>query len=150
APLSFLEGVHKLPAGHSLVLDLESPVPRVERYWRYEPEPATEHPAGIERRWVEEFRSLLDTAVERRLVADVPVGCFLSGGLDSSTVAALATRHAGRERLKTFSIGFEEADFDETRYAAEVAAHLGVDHRIERLSVQRALGILPDHAARPE
>ena len=148
APLSFLEGVHKLPAGHSLVLDLESPVPRVERYWRYEPEPATERPAGIERRWIEEFRSLLDTAVERRLVADVPVGCFLSGGLDSSTVAALATRHAGRERLRTFSIGFEEADFDETRYAAEVAAHLGVDHRIERLSVQRALEILPDLTAR--
>lgn len=148
APLTFLEGVQKLPAGHSLTVDLETHVPRVEQYWQYQPEPATERPAGIERRWVEEFRSLLDNAVARRLVADVPVGCFLSGGLDSSTVAALAMRHTGRERLKTFSIGFEEADFDETRYASEVAEHLGANHQIERLSVQRALDILPDLAAR--
>jgi asparagine synthase (glutamine-hydrolysing) len=148
APLSFLEGVHKLPAGHSLVVDLQTHIPQVERYWQYRPEPAAERPAGIEQRWVEEFRTLLDQAVARRLVADVPVGCFLSGGLDSSTVAALAMRHAGSERTRSFSIGFEEADFDETRHAAEVAAHLGIDHRVERLSVRRALDILPDLAAR--
>lgn len=148
APLTFLERVHKLPAGHSMTVDLGTHAARVERYWHYQPEPAAERPAGVERRWTEEFHALLDRAVARRLVADVPVGCFLSGGLDSSTIAALATRHTGRERLRSFSIGFDEADFDETRYARQVAAHLGIDHRIEHLSVERALDILPDLAAR--
>jgi len=86
--------------------------------------------------------------VARRLVADVPVGCFLSGGIDSSTVTALAVKHAGSERIKAFSIGFEEATFDETRFARLVAQHVGADHQVETLSVQRALDILPDLAAR--
>lgn len=148
APLTFLEGVNKLPAGHSLTLDLETRDVRIDRYWQYQPEPVEQRPAGIEDQWIEEFRSLLDAAVARRLVADVPVGCFLSGGLDSSTVAALAVHHAGQNNLKTFSIGFEEADFDETRFASEVATHIGVDHQIERLPIARALDILPDLAAR--
>jgi asparagine synthase (glutamine-hydrolysing) len=147
APLTFFEGVSKLPAGHSMTFDLAERSVRVERWWRYVPEPADVRPTGAERRWTEEFSALLDAAVARRLVADVPVGCFLSGGLDSSTVAALAMRHAGRERLKTFSIGFEEASFDETRYARQVAAHIGADHRIETLSIRRALDILPNLAA---
>ncbi len=148
APLTFIEGIRKLPAGHSLTLDLSTLDVGIERYWHYQPEPIDERPAGAESRWIEEFRGLLDAAIARRLVADVPVGCFLSGGLDSSTVAALAVRQTGRNRLKTFSIGFEEADFDETRFASEVAAHIGVDHQIERLPVARALDILPDLAAR--
>jgi asparagine synthase (glutamine-hydrolysing) len=148
APLTILAGAHKLPAGHSLVLELSGSRVRVDRWWRYRPEPADSRPAGAERRWTEEFSTLLDRAVARRLVADVPVGCFLSGGLDSSTIAALAMRHAGRERLKTFSIGFEEASFDETRYARAVATHIGADHQVETLSVQRALDILPAVVAR--
>lgn len=148
APLTFFEGVGKLPAGHSLTFDLATRTARVVRWWQYQPEPFDARPADAERRWTEEFSALLDAAVARRLVADVPVGCFLSGGLDSSTVAALAMRHAGRERLKTFSIGFEEASFDETRYARQVAAHIGADHQVETLSIQRALDILPDIAAR--
>jgi asparagine synthase (glutamine-hydrolysing) len=137
-----------LPAGHNLTLDLGDRSVRVARYWQYQPEPFDTRPANAEARWTEEFSALLDKAVGRRLVADVPVGCFLSGGLDSSTVAALAMRHVGRERLKTFSIGFDEASFDETRYARLVAEHIGADHQIETLSVQRALDILPDIAAR--
>ncbi|MEP6511588.1 MAG: asparagine synthase (glutamine-hydrolyzing), partial [Dokdonella sp.] len=148
APLTFFAGVSKLPAGHSLMLDLRDHSVRVERYWHYQPEPFAQRPANAEERWTEEFTALLDAAVARRLVADVPVGCFLSGGLDSSTVAALAMRHVGRDRLKTFSIGFEEASFDETRYARRVAEHIGAEHHIEMLSVERALEILPDVATR--
>lgn len=148
APLTFFDGVAKLAAGHSMTFDLTTRTTRVERWWQYRPEPFDTRPADAEQRWSEEFSSLLDAAVARRLVADVPVGCFLSGGLDSSTVAALAMRHAGRERLKTFSIGFEEASFDETGYARQVAAHIGADHQVETLSIQRALDILPDIAAR--
>lgn len=146
APLTFLEGVAKLAAGHSLTLDLPTLTHRVARYWQYQPEPQLD--TRPEDELVEEFSDLLDQAVARRLAADVPVGCFLSGGIDSSTVTALAMRHAGRERIKAFSIGFEEASFDETRYARLVAQHVGADHQIETLSVQRALDILPAIATR--
>lgn len=148
APHSLVEGVHKLPAGHSLWFDLRDRKVQVRNYWRYEPEPIREGGVNAEPCAVEEFTALLDAAVQRRLVADVPVGCFLSGGIDSSTVTALAARHAGRERIKAFSIGFEEASFDETRYAREVAAHVNVDHRVETLPVRQALDLLPDLAAR--
>ncbi|HSN39651.1 MAG TPA: asparagine synthase (glutamine-hydrolyzing) [Burkholderiales bacterium] len=146
APLTFLEGVAKLPAGHSLTLDLATRQHCVARYWQYQPAPQLD--TRPEDELVEEFSDLLDQAVARRLAADVPVGCFLSGGIDSSTVTALAMRHAGRERIKAFSIGFEEASFDETRYARQVAQHVGADHQIETLSVQRALDILPAIATR--
>jgi asparagine synthase (glutamine-hydrolysing) len=147
APLTLLHNVYKLPGGHSLTLDLATLTPRVERYWRYEAEPADHDPARDDA-LVEEFGVKLDAAVARRLVADVPVGCFLSGGIDSSIVTALAMRHIGHDRIKAFSIGFEEASFDETRFARMVAQHVGADHQIETLSIQRALDILPDLAAR--
>jgi len=148
APHSLVKGVHKLPAGHSLSFDLRSRRAMVECYWRYMPEPADPGSANAETQWVDEFTALLDAAVKRRLVADVPVGCFLSGGIDSSTITALAARHAGRERIKAFSIGFEEASFDETGYARAVATHVDVDHRIEILPVEGVLDLLPDLAAR--
>ena len=77
-------------------------------------EPFEHVPANAEEIWAEELRTLLDKAVQRRLMADVPLGAFLSGGIDSSAVAAFAVRHVGQDRLKTFSIGFEEASFDES------------------------------------
>jgi asparagine synthase (glutamine-hydrolysing) len=147
APLTFLENVYKLPAGHSISVDLSTLKTNVERYWRYEAEP-TEYDASHEAALIDEFGAKLDAAVARRLVADVPVGCFLSGGIDSSVVAALAMRHAGHDRIKAFSIGFDEASFDETRFARMVAQHVGADHQVETLSIQRALDILPDLAAR--
>ena len=147
APLTFFEGVNKLGAGHNLTLDLRDHSAHVRRYWQYQPEPFDSRPADAEQRWTEELSARLEAAVARRLVADVPVGCFLSGGIDSSLVAALAVRHAGRDRLKTFSIGFEDASFDETRYARLVARHIGADHQVQTLSVQRALDILPQLSA---
>lgn len=147
APLTFYQGVHKLPAAHNLTLDLNDHALRIARYWQYRPEPFEERPAGAEQHWVEELAARLDAAVSRRLVADVPVGCFLSGGIDSSTIAALALRRMGRDRLKTFSIGFDEASFDETRYARMVAQHIGADHQIETLSIRRALDLIPEIAA---
>lgn len=144
APLTFLERASKLPAGHSLTVDLATMDIRVRRYWRYRAEPIQGRPPNAEQRWAEELLAVLDAATARRLVADVPVGAFLSGGIDSSTVAALAMRHAGAGRLKTFSIGFEEASFDESAFARQVAQHIGAEHHVETLSVQRALDILPD------
>lgn len=82
-------------------------------------------------------------AVERRLEADVPLGIFLSGGIDSSAVAYYATR-ARPGNVKTFSIGFSEPSFDESAHARRVAAHLGTEHREEVLSVNECLGLIPE------
>lgn len=147
APLTFIEGVSKLPGGHWMRVRLDTYECEVQQYWSYQPEPFDERPANIEQRWTEELRMHLDAAVDRRLVADVPVGSFLSGGIDSSTVSALAIRKLGRDRLKTFSIGFEEASFDESAHARRVAEHIGAEHHLETLSIQRALDILPGIAA---
>jgi asparagine synthase (glutamine-hydrolysing) len=88
-----------------------------------------------------ELTRRVDRAVARRLVADVPVGIFLSGGLDSSFVAACAVRH--HPRVKTFAIGFDDPSFDERAHAEAVARHLGTDHRVEVLSADALLELLP-------
>jgi asparagine synthase (glutamine-hydrolysing) len=143
APATLFSEIRKLPGGHSLTLDLDTWTHAQTRYWKYRSEPFEERPRNAEREWSETLHQLLDAAVARRLVADVPVGAFLSGGVDSSTVAALAIRHVGRDRLKTFSIGFEEASFDESEHARAVARHIGAAHSTQVLSVDQALEILP-------
>ncbi|MBO9716747.1 MAG: asparagine synthase (glutamine-hydrolyzing) [Pseudoxanthomonas sp.] len=144
APRTLYRNVWKLPAGHSLSLDLATLQAKPHCYWSWQAEPVDPVPAGAEDLWVEELLALLDAAVARRLVADVPVGSFLSGGIDSSLVSALAARHVGAERLKSFSIGFEEAGFDESRHAIDVARLIGSEHALEVLSVERALEALPE------
>lgn len=152
APHTILENVYKLPGGHSFILDVESPAlePRVEKYWDFILEPFTggEVPADPEGTWGEELRARLDEAVRRRLVADVPVGVFLSGGIDSSAVTAFASRHVPAGLLKTFSIGFEEASFDESAYARRVAQLFKTDHHLETLSISKAHSLLPTVAGR--
>ncbi len=148
APMTFYHGARKLPAGHSLLLELDGLRHREQRYWQYKAEPQPNADGATDEQLAEELAALLDGAVRRRLVADVPVGAFLSGGIDSSFVSALAARQAGRDRIKMFSIGFEEADFDETRHARLVADHIGAQHSVETLSIQRALDIIPELAAR--
>lgn len=147
APLSIIERVFKLPAGHSFVFDIDLPgnEPRIEKYWEFILEPFTgsEIPSDPENAWSEEIRSRLDSAVKRRLVADVPVGIFLSGGIDSSAVTAFAARHVPAGMLKTFSIGFEEATFDETPYAQRIAKLFETDHFLETLSIAKAHALLP-------
>jgi len=147
APNTILENVFKLPGGHSFTLDLGGGalVPRVERYWDFVLEPFTgsEIPADPENAWGEELRARLDIAVKRRLVADVPVGIFLSGGIDSSAVTAFASRYVPAGQLKTFSIGFEEATFDESAYAGRVARLFNTEHHLETLSIAKAHSLLP-------
>ena len=144
APRTLYRDVWKLPAGHSLTLDLASMQARSSCYWSWQPEPVDPVPPGAEDLWAEELLTKLDAAVARRLVADVPVGAFLSGGIDSSLVAALAARRIGGERLRSFSIGFEEASFDESRHALEMARLIGSEHALEVVSVDRALEALPE------
>ena len=128
ADQSIVEGVKKLEPGHVLVAQAGRGV-RVERYWDVRFEPAT---GRSEADLADELRGLLEESVRLHLVSDVPLGAFLSGGIDSSSVVALMSRSTGRP-VKTFSIGFRDADFDETADARGVARALGTDHHEEIL-----------------
>ena len=122
-PASIFEGVRKLPPGHLLTWSAKEGT-QLRRYWT---PPHPEGPAPPEAALVEVIRERLDAAVASHLEAEVPLGAFLSGGLDSSTVVALMSRHASG-RVRTFSIGFAEDEFDESAAARAVAAELGTDH----------------------
>ncbi len=142
APLSIYEGINKLPAAHKLVL--EGGRVDVERYWCLSYKTAEPMPSEDEA--AERLRELMSDAVRMRLVSDVPLGVLLSGGVDSSTVAALAVR-SSHEAVKTFSISFAEASFDESAYARGVAKFLGTDHHEERLSANLAANLVSEIGA---
>jgi asparagine synthase (glutamine-hydrolysing) len=139
APNSIYQGIKKLPAAHKLVL--ENGEINIKRYWSLSFKKPAETPTIREA--AEHLRDLLSDAVRRQLVSDVPLGILLSGGVDSSTVAAFAVRHA-TETVKTFSIGFEEDSFDESKFAREVSRHLGTEHYEDRLSVDTAAELIGD------
>lgn len=122
-PLTIYENVFQLPAAHKLILKEGAP-PRVERWWQLDFEPKwniNENDA------VERARELLSAAVKRRLISEVPLGAFLSGGVDSSIVVALMAEQSNAP-VKTFSIGFEERHYSETQYARLIAERYGTDH----------------------
>ena len=128
APNALYRGARKLPGGCSLTFDLHDSRLRERRFWRFAIDTDEHAPAARITALSEELRALLDRAVARRLVSDVPLGIFLSGGIDSSTVLALAARHRPPAGLDTFTIGFNEASFDETIYARDVATTIGTRH----------------------
>ena len=122
--------IYKLGAGHNLKFDLQRQTYSVRRYWSYVIEPQYGQSKKIEDEWCEKLVELLDKSVQRRLISDVPVGVFLSGGLDSAIISAFARKHRPPNSLKTFSIGFEDSSFDETPLANKVADFLGTDHTV--------------------
>jgi len=124
-PLTIFEGACKLPPGHYLTFT-DGRV-NVEQYWDFPYEQPQAHPAKNEEECVEELRALLDESVRMRLISDVPLGAFLSGGIDSSTVVGLMARHSHRP-VKTFSIGFQEDSYNELKYARIAAKAFGTDH----------------------
>jgi asparagine synthase (glutamine-hydrolysing) len=148
APLSIYEAAKKLPGGCSLTLDTATLDCRIERYWDLVLEPFEQIPSNPEEEWGTQIRELLDRAVQRRLMSDVPLGVFLSGGIDSSAVTAFASRHLPAGQLKTFSVGFDEKSFDESKYARQVADFFGTDHHTETLSLDRAHNLLDECLAR--
>ena len=146
APYSIWRGIRKLRPGTWLELDAHDASPREHVYWdalevaeRGNREPLDADPRAIE----DELERVIGTAIADRLVADVPLGAFLSGGIDSSLVVALAQR-AATGPVKTFSIGFREDAFDESQYARRVAEHLGTDHTELILESREALELLPE------
>ncbi|MCX7868453.1 MAG: asparagine synthase (glutamine-hydrolyzing) [Terrimicrobiaceae bacterium] len=140
SPHSMVERVWKLPGGCNMTVEPGAP-PRINTYWTFRIEP--EEPHETEEELAERLRGLLDAAVRRRMVADVPVGVFLSGGIDSSVVARLASRAVGSSRLRTFAVGFREPSFDESEQARRTADWLGTEHTTEVLDLDRARQLLP-------
>jgi asparagine synthase (glutamine-hydrolysing) len=132
-------GIRKLMPGHTLELS-ERGEPTIKRYWDLATE--VDREAQPRQYYVNTYRQLLENAVESHLMSDVPLGMFLSGGLDSSAVAALATKIRG-DQIKTFAVGYGEEAFSELGYAREVAAHLRSDHHEVRLSREEFFSSLP-------
>lgn len=135
-PNTILKGFRKLPPGHVAVYRDRRLA--IEAYWKPDFTAEIKRPAADYRA---ELREKLTSAVEKRLQSDVPLGAFLSGGVDSSIIVGLMTRLC-RDKVRTFSIGFPIAEFDETSYAREVAAHLGTLHQEFRVEPD-GVGILP-------
>ena len=124
-PLTIFRDVHKLPAGNYLTF--KNGCVQVKEYWDFPYEQPQSKPFQNEEDCLGELRTLLDEAVRMRLVADVPLGAFLSGGIDSSTVVGLMSQHSDQP-VKTFSIGFHEDSYDELRYARIAAKRFGTEH----------------------
>jgi asparagine synthase (glutamine-hydrolysing) len=143
SPLSLYRDVRKLPAGHRMVFDLATCEARVSSYWRFRLEPDDRLKEKDEPVLVEELRSLLTEAVRRRLMSDVPLGLFLSGGIDSSAILAASARLLPAENIKTFTIGFTEPSFDESAFARELALGYGVVHHEKVLDLDGASSLLP-------
>jgi asparagine synthase (glutamine-hydrolysing) len=146
-PYCIYQGLAKLPPGCLLCVDPDRPghAPAPRPYWsaRQAAEAGQARPlAGPPGELADRLEELLTEAVAMRLVSDVPLGAFLSGGIDSSTVVALMQKVSARP-VKTFSIGFAEEGYDEAPFAREVAAHLGTDHTEMYVSPAQALEVVP-------
>jgi len=138
-PSTMYEGINKLMPGHTLELD-EGGRLKIEQYWDLTVAPDSEvRPRSY---YVQTYRDLLEQAVSSHLMSDVPLGMFLSGGLDSSVVAALATKIRGN-RIQTFAVGYGEEEFSELGYAREVAQHIGSEHHEVRLGREDFFASLP-------
>ena len=122
-PLSIFKGVEKLKAAHTFIYDLQTHQFSTKQYWEIDQYTPFEGSYGEANTLL---HSLLRDAVEKRMIADVPLGVFLSGGVDSSLVSAIAQDL--RSGIQTFSVKFDETDFDESPYARAVATHLGTNH----------------------
>lgn len=142
-PHSILENIKKLEPGHYLRVDKEKKVQKIPFYTIDYPKVDSSYSNISYQEAQSQFLELLDVSVQRRLVSDVPLGTFLSGGIDSSLITALATRHV--PSLSTFSIGFkDDPHFDETEYALEVAKMYNTNHHVFALSRNDLLESLYD------
>lgn len=142
-PQTFFEGIVRLEPGHYAVIDLATPAFEPRRYWRYE----FSTPDHDERALVDDVRRVLEDSVEHHLIADVPVGAFLSGGIDSAITVTLvqeARAAQGLEPVKTFTVGFDAVS--EHAEAREVADRLGTDHHEVHVDISEYLAVLPDIA----
>lgn len=138
--ISIFNEVKKLPAGHYFTYDLKNGDFKSKPYWNIDFQ--GNHPfSGSYDEAIDKLEALTTNAVKNRLVADVPVGVFLSGGIDSSLIAALASK-ISNEKVKTFSVKFNEKGFDESSYAQQVANHLKTDHNVIECNYDEGIDLI--------
>lgn len=145
APYSIYQGVSKLEAGCLLTVSLAQPEAAVVRYWSTAAVAMSGCAApflGTPEQAVDSLEVLLKSAVQQQMMADVPLGAFLSGGIDSSTVVALMQAQTSRP-VKTFTIGVHQEEYNEAVHAKEVAKHLGTEHTELYVTPQQALDVIP-------
>ena len=123
-PRTVFEGIETLPPAHVMTVDAQG-TSRITRYWDWPFGMST--PAWTDERWADELHALVVDAVRLQLRADVPVGAYLSGGLDSSIITTVIRRHTATP-LRSFSLTFEDAEFDEREHQRTLVAHLGTEH----------------------
>ena len=138
-PNSIVENVYKLEAAHYLIVK-NNQVVQKQRYWEHDFSRRSQISFNEA---IDQFDHLLNQAVKSRLISDVPLGVFLSGGLDSSAVAYYAAKNSSN-KIKTFSIGFENKSYDEASYAQQVSQHLSTDHYMEVLTAQQTLNLIDE------
>lgn len=142
SPHAIYRDARKLPAGHGLRYDLGSGEVRTQPYWRFRIEHHERIPSLAEA--AEEVRALLLQSVQRRLMSDVPLGVFLSGGVDSSFATAGMCRYRDPQSVQSFAIGFHEKSFDESAHARAMAAALGTHHREQILDMSGARDLMDE------
>jgi asparagine synthase (glutamine-hydrolysing) len=147
-PHSIYQNIYKLTPGTYLSIDAKTHSPQnlqTQTYWSMHTclqQAQTQPFAGDEQQAQQHLKALLMQSIEQQLIADVPVGAFLSGGIDSSSVVALMQQLSTRP-VKTFSIGFHESGFNEAHYAKQVAQHLGTEHTELYVTAQQAMDVVP-------
>jgi asparagine synthase (glutamine-hydrolysing) len=142
---TLFSGIRKLMPGHHLTLRLGDarPAPEIRKYWEIpEPREAPEDKGRSDESWIAECRSRIEEGVQSRLMSDVPLGMFLSGGVDSSTIAALMKRMVTGP-VKTFAVGYREAEYSELGYARQVADAIGTEHHEVKVGMDEFFGELP-------
>jgi len=145
APYTIFEGIHKVKPGQFLVLEEGAQEPRVETYWSASS--AAEHGRtvpfnGTREEAVDELDALLRQSLSGQMLADVPLGAFLSGGVDSSAVVALM-QSMSAQPIRTFTIGFDVSGYNEAEHAKNIARHLGTDHTELYVTEQEAMDVIP-------
>jgi len=143
APYTIFEDTYKLKAGHFLEYDLQSGTFEIRQYWDINAFYKQEKVHRSEEEVLEDLEKELTEAFALRMVSDVPVGVFLSGGIDSSVVTALLQKRSA-ERIKTFTIGFDEPGYNEAEHAKKIAEYLGTDHTEHYCTKEDALRIIPE------
>jgi asparagine synthase (glutamine-hydrolysing) len=146
APYSIYKGIYKLPPGTFATLRSAEHSFSLNTYWsaRQAAERGVSNPfSGNELEAIDHLEALLQDAVKLRMESDVPLGAFLSGGIDSSVVVALMQASSSRP-VKSFTIGFDDANYDEAPHAKAVAAHLGTEHTELYVTPEQAMAVIPD------
>lgn len=145
APHSIYEGIYKLDAGSILTVNEAQPQPRPQRYWSAAAIISDRGRSMVSmspQEAIDCSEAVLKTAIGRQMMADVPLGAFLSGGIDSATIVSLMQAQSNRP-VRTFTIGFDESRYNEADHAKAIAAHLGTDHTELYVTPEEAMAVIP-------